>query len=47
MFAKAGKDSWVETVKNSHRKGDKIDVHHWPRITTPSSTYQPHDIHDH
>jgi len=44
-FVKAGHDSWVETVKHSHRNNKPIEVTD-DGITHNDGSYKPTDIHD-
>ena len=45
-FTKAGKDSWVETVKHSHRTQRPISVGHDDAVKNPDGSFVPRDIHD-
>jgi len=46
-FRKAGKDSWVETLKHSHRNRKNIDVKFDDTISDANGNRIPTDIHDH
>ena len=46
-FNKLGKESWVETVKHSHRKQKEIDVKFDDKIADSGGNRIPTNIHDH
>ncbi|MGH9671418.1 MAG: hypothetical protein ACRD3A_15045 [Terriglobales bacterium] len=45
-FKKQGHESWVETIKNSHRTGARVSVHDSGQLLQPGGEHIPDDIHD-